>query len=39
MSIGTSFPNGGMPGQWADDSYVQGTPDHSADRVIGYFIG
>jgi hypothetical protein len=36
MSIGTNF---GTPGQWADDSGVQGFPSLSpADPVIGYFV-
>ena len=35
MSIGTNF---GTPGQWADDSLVQGVPSFPNDPVIGYFV-
>lgn len=34
MSIGTVF----SPGQWADDSGVQGLPDPNLDPVVGYFV-
>jgi hypothetical protein len=34
MSIGTSF----APGQWADDSGIQGVPSFPNDPVIGYFV-
>ena len=37
MNIGGTFA-GIAPGKWADDSGVLGTPDPSADPVIGYFI-
>ncbi len=37
MIIGTTFA-GVSPGQWADDSGIQGTPDSVGDRVIGYFV-
>ena len=37
MNIGTL--HGGIdPGQWADDSGIQGVPDSFADPVIGYFV-
>ncbi len=37
MIVGSSFA-GVNPGQWADDSGVQGVPDPNLDRVIGYFV-
>lgn len=37
MNIGTLFAGIG-PGNWADDSGLQGVPDPSADPVIGYFV-
>lgn len=37
MIIGTPFA-GVNTGQWADDSGIQGLPDPSGDRVIGYFV-
>lgn len=36
MNIGTAYAGIG-PGQWADDSGVQGIPS-SSDPVIGYFV-
>ena len=37
MNIGTSF-GGIAPGQWADDSNVQGVPEAGLDPVIGYYV-
>jgi hypothetical protein len=37
MIIGPAFA-GVIPGEWADDSFVQGVPDPTFDRVIGYFV-
>jgi hypothetical protein len=37
MNIGTLFAGIG-PGNWADDSGLQGFPDPSNDPVIGYFV-
>lgn len=40
MNIGTfaSGYSGIASGTWADDSFVQGVPDPTADPVIGYFV-
>lgn len=37
MIVGSAFV-GINPGEWADDSGVQGVPDPTGDRVIGYFV-
>jgi hypothetical protein len=37
MSIGSTGPAGVDPGEWLDDSGVQGEPDAS-DPVVGYFV-
>ena len=37
MLIGSSFASVN-PGQWLDDSFAQGIPDATYDRVIGYFV-
>jgi hypothetical protein len=37
MNVGAEF-HGVAPGQWADDSGVQGVPDPNNDPVIGYFV-
>lgn len=37
MSIGSSTPNGGVAGNWLDDSGVQGAANN-LDPVIGYFV-
>ena len=37
MVFGNEF-RGIYPGQWADDSYVQGVPDLTNDPIIGYLV-
>lgn len=37
MNVGTLYAGVG-PGDWADDSGIQGFPEYPLDQVIGYFV-